>query len=149
MPANNGLRIDDRQGLPNIRKHLSKPDEYQPVEAVEPECLWGVAAQHDDLLPQHYDFGLQSCSRSQWPDEQQPNQSAGFPHGRQDHSIRSPLANRMTFTTFTAPIDLHQLDKYWTVGSIGSWAILEEVAKVERLARAAGSVAPFVHQRGA
>jgi len=65
MPANDGLRLDDRQGLPDIGKHSRKYNEYQPVKSIEAESLRGSSAQYDDLLPQHQDFGFKRCSRSE------------------------------------------------------------------------------------
>jgi len=57
--SDNGLRLDDRQGVPDIG-NMWRADEYQPVEGVEAEPLRGGAAQHDDLLPQKPGFRLRA-----------------------------------------------------------------------------------------
>jgi hypothetical protein len=40
MPANNGIRLNDRQRIANSRKQPIEPNEYQSVDGTEGEFLW-------------------------------------------------------------------------------------------------------------
>jgi hypothetical protein len=59
VPANDGLRPDDRQCISNVRKQSVEADENQPVEDVEAEPLRRRSAPQDnDLLPKDRILGF-------------------------------------------------------------------------------------------
>src|SRR5271166_6261996 len=97
MPANDGLRPDNRQGIANIRKQSIKADEYHPVECAEAEPLRRGAPENDDLLTEGQVLSFKVRPRSEQPDQQPPSQFAGVPHRATASPDSHSLANRMTF----------------------------------------------------
>jgi hypothetical protein len=51
MPANNGLRLDDRQRIANFREHPIETNEYHSVDDAEGEFPWSTSPQDVYLLP--------------------------------------------------------------------------------------------------
>src|SRR5260370_5977851 len=52
MPADKGVRLDDRQRIANFRKQPIETNEYHSVDGAEGEFLWSSPPQNVDLLPQ-------------------------------------------------------------------------------------------------
>src|SRR5712672_2680201 len=44
MPANNGVRLDDRQRIANFREHPIETNEYHSVDGAEGEFPWSTPA---------------------------------------------------------------------------------------------------------
>jgi hypothetical protein len=59
MPANNGIRPNDGERLAGFRKQLADPTQNHPVDGQKWHPTGATSSQHDDLLPQHQDLGLQ------------------------------------------------------------------------------------------
>ena len=57
-PANDGIRPDDSQRMPNIRKQSIEAGQYHPVEGVEAGPLRLGAPKDDDLPPQDQILGF-------------------------------------------------------------------------------------------
>jgi hypothetical protein len=55
-----------------------------PAKYVRP---WPASSQHDDLLPQHENLGLQGRARPQQIDDNPNNYSAEIQHSAEDHRI--------------------------------------------------------------
>ena len=53
MPANNGIRPNDRERLAGFRKQLADPTQNHPVDGQKWHPTGPTSSQHDDLLPQH------------------------------------------------------------------------------------------------
>ena len=51
MPADNGIRPNDRQRITNSREQPIESNEYQSVDAIEGEFLWCPSPQHVYLMP--------------------------------------------------------------------------------------------------
>jgi hypothetical protein len=51
MPANNGVRLDDRQRIANFREHPIETNEYHSVDGAEGEFPWSTPPQDVYLLP--------------------------------------------------------------------------------------------------
>jgi hypothetical protein len=51
MPANYGLRLDDRQRIANSRDHPIETNEYHSVDSAEGEFPWNTSLQDVYLLP--------------------------------------------------------------------------------------------------
>src|SRR5258705_12300266 len=52
MPADNGVRLDDRQRIANFREQPIETNEYHSVDGAEGEFLWSSSPQNVDPLPQ-------------------------------------------------------------------------------------------------
>src|ERR1700738_5512953 len=52
VPADNGVRLHNRQRIARGRKQSMQTNEYQSVDSVEGEFLWSSPPQNIDLLPQ-------------------------------------------------------------------------------------------------
>src|ERR1035441_4601638 len=52
MPADKGVRLDDRQRIENFREQPIETNEYHSVDGAEGEFLWSSSPQNVDLLPQ-------------------------------------------------------------------------------------------------
>src|SRR5258705_8514861 len=51
MPANNGVRLDDRQRIANFREHPIERYEYHSADGAEGEFPWSTPPQDVYLLP--------------------------------------------------------------------------------------------------
>ena len=104
VPANDGLRPDNRNHLKDGRKPATEPNKEKTIRIVEVRSLWRSPAKHIDLLPQDQVFRFQRCSRLEARSQDTENQPEQI--GHQDASLRCPLAastpNRI-FGTHRAP----------------------------------------------
>jgi hypothetical protein len=80
MPADNGVRLNDRQRIANSRKQPIETNEYQSVDGTEGEFLWSGPPQDVYLLPQRPNLCLEHCPRPEQIDERPTNKSAKIPH---------------------------------------------------------------------
>jgi hypothetical protein len=101
MPANNGLRLDDRQRIANFRKHPIETNEYHSVDGAEGEFLWSSPPQNVYLLPQRPSLCLKRCSRADQIDDHPTNKPAENPHGTTASPDSLSTANQIRFATGT------------------------------------------------
>ena len=87
MPANNGIRPNDGERLAGFRKQLADSTQNHPVDGQKWHPTGPTSSQHDDLLPQHQDFGFQRRARSEQIDDKPKNYSAEIQHPAEDHPI--------------------------------------------------------------
>src|ERR1039458_5307989 len=80
MPADNGVRLNDRQNIANSGKQPIETNEYQSVDGTEGEFLWSSPPQNVYLLPQRPNLCLKRCPRPEQIDDQPTNKSAKIPH---------------------------------------------------------------------
>src|ERR1700722_20134901 len=90
VPANDGLRPDDRNHLKDGRKPAIEPNKQKTIRIVEVRSLWRSPAKHIELLPQDQVFRFQRCSRLEARSQDTENQPEQI--GHQDASLRRPLA---------------------------------------------------------
>jgi hypothetical protein len=90
MPANNGIRPNDGERLAGFRKQLADPTQNHPVDGQKWHPTGATSSQHDDLLPQHQDLGLQRRARSEQIDDNPKKYSAEIQHPAEDHPILRP-----------------------------------------------------------
>src|SRR5260370_11223040 len=91
MPADKGVRLDDRQRMANFRKQQIETNEYHPVDGAEGEFLWSSSPQNVDLLPQRPHLSLKHYPRPDQIDNHPTNEPAKIPH-----SARSSSDSRST-----------------------------------------------------
>jgi hypothetical protein len=101
MPANNGARLNDRQGIASARKQSIKTNEYHSVDGTERELLWNCPPQNVYLLPQRPNLCLNSCPRPDQIDDCPTNEPAKIPHPTTGLSDSRSTASRMRFTIWT------------------------------------------------
>src|ERR1035441_7540029 len=82
MPADNGVRLNDRQRIANSRKQPIETNEYQSVDGTKGEFLGSGPPQDVYLLPQRPNLRLERCPRPEQIDERPTNKSAKIPHPR-------------------------------------------------------------------
>src|SRR6266404_2223303 len=70
MPADKGVRLDDRQRIANFREQPIETNEYHSVDRAEREFLWSSSPQNVDLLPQRPNLGLKHYPRPDQIDNQ-------------------------------------------------------------------------------
>src|ERR1019366_8588960 len=80
MPADNGVRLNDRQRIANSRKQPIESNEYQSVDGTEGEFHWSSPPQDVYLLPQRPNLRLEHCPRTEQIDNRPTNKSAKIPH---------------------------------------------------------------------
>src|ERR1700731_3389093 len=90
VPANDGLRPDNRNHLKDGRKPATEPNKEKTIRIVEVRSLWRSPAKHIDLLPQDQVFRFQRCSRLEARSQDTENQLEQI--GHLDASLRRPLA---------------------------------------------------------
>src|SRR6202047_3307298 len=86
MPANNSVRLHDRQRLANVWKQPIETNEYQAVEDAEREFPRSSPPQNIYLLPQCPNLCLERCPRPKQIDNRPSNQPEKIPH----HTTASP-----------------------------------------------------------
>ena len=59
MPSNNRLRLDDHQGIQNVRCNPIEAGKDEPIESVEGESLRRFSTQHIDLVAERQDLRLE------------------------------------------------------------------------------------------
>src|ERR1700686_5057220 len=90
VPANDGLRPDNRNHLKDGRKPAIEPNKKKTIGIVWGGALRRSPAKHIDLLPQDQVFRFQRCSRLEARSQDTENQLEQI--GHQDASLRRPLA---------------------------------------------------------
>src|ERR1700760_3835162 len=90
VPANDGLRPDNRNHLKDGRKPAIEPNKYKTIRIVEMRSLRRSPAKHIDLLPQDQVFRLQRCSRLEARSQDTENPLEQI--GHQDASLGRLLA---------------------------------------------------------
>src|SRR2546429_1126703 len=80
MPADNGVRLDDRQRIANFREQPIETNEYHSVDGAEGEFLWSSSPRNVDLLPQRPDLCLKHYPRPDQIDNHPTNEPAKIPH---------------------------------------------------------------------
>jgi hypothetical protein len=80
MPADNGVRLNDRQSIANSREQPIETNEYQSVDGTEGDFLWSSPPQNVYLLPQGPNLCLEDCPRPEQIDDHPTNKSAKIPH---------------------------------------------------------------------
>jgi hypothetical protein len=82
MPANDRLRLDDRQGIQNTRREPIETGKNKTIESVEDKPLRRFPLQHTELVAEHKGLRLERGARAKEPDENAPNQFEQIPHKR-------------------------------------------------------------------
>ena len=80
MPADKGVRLDDRQRIANFREQPIKTNEYHSVEGAEGEFLWSTSPQNVDLLPQRPNLCLKHYPRPDQIHNHPTNEPVRIPH---------------------------------------------------------------------
>src|SRR6266851_6238263 len=80
MPADKGVRLDDRQRIANFREQPIETNEYHSVDGAEGEFLWSSSAQNVDLVPQRPNLCLKHYPRPDQIDNHPTNEPAKIPH---------------------------------------------------------------------
>jgi hypothetical protein len=80
MPADKGVRLDDRQRIANFREQPIDTNEYHSVDGAEGEFLWSSSPQNVDLLPQRPYLCLKHYPRPDQIDNHPTNEPAKIPH---------------------------------------------------------------------
>ena len=80
MPADKGVRLDDRQRIANFREQPIETNEYYSVDGAEGEFLWSSSPQNVDLLPQRPNLCLKHYPRPDQFHNHPTNEPAKIPH---------------------------------------------------------------------
>src|SRR5882757_3693668 len=80
MPADKGVRLDDRQRIANLREQPIETNEYHSVDGAEGEFLWSSSPQNVDLLPQRPNLCLKHYPRPDQIHNHPTNEPAKIPH---------------------------------------------------------------------
>src|SRR3954471_24779675 len=72
MPAQNRLRLDDREGIQNTRRDPIQADENQAIEGAQDRPLRRRSVQYIQLMTQSQVLCAKRCSRPKQPDEHPP-----------------------------------------------------------------------------
>src|SRR5450759_4560082 len=102
MPADKGVRLNDRQSIANSREQPIETNEYQTVDGTEGEFLWSSPPQDVYLLPQRPNLCLERCPRPEQIDDCPTNKSAKIPHPTTGLPDSRSTASQMRFATGTA-----------------------------------------------
>jgi hypothetical protein len=108
MPADNGVRLNDRQSIANSKKQPIEPNEYQSVYGTEGEFLWSSPPLDVDLLQQGQKLSLEHYPRPQQIDDCPANKSAKIPHPTTGLPDSRSTASRMRFATGTGDETGHE-----------------------------------------
>src|SRR3954451_4827713 len=100
MPAQNRLRLDDREGIQNTRRDPIQAYENQAIEAAQDRPLRRPSVQYIQLMAQGQVLCPKRCSRPEQPDEHPPDQIEQVPHAPFMARFEF-LAKRTGFTTAT------------------------------------------------
>src|SRR5258705_13500121 len=79
MPADKGVRLDDRQRIANFREQPIETNEYHSVDGAQGEFLWSSSPQNVDLLPQRPNLCLKHYPRLDQIDNHPTNEPAKIP----------------------------------------------------------------------
>src|ERR1019366_2833969 len=102
MPADNGVRLNDRQGIANSREQPIETNEYQSVDGTEGEFLWSSPPQYVYLLPQRPNLCLKRCPRPEQLDYRPTNTTAKIPHPTTGWPDSRSTASPIRFATGTS-----------------------------------------------
>src|ERR1019366_7208455 len=103
MPADNGVRLNDRQSIANSREQLIETNEYQSVDGTEGDFLWSSPPQDVYLLPQRPNLCLERCPRPEQIDDRPTNKSAKIPHPTTGLPDSRSTASRIGFRYAQVP----------------------------------------------
>jgi len=95
MPANNGVRLNDRQRIANSREQPIETNEYQAVGGTKGEFLWSSPLQDVYLLPQPSNLCHKRCPRPEQIDGRPTNKFAKIPHPTKGLSDSRSTASRI------------------------------------------------------
>src|ERR1039458_10462255 len=101
MPADNGVRLNDRQSIANSREQPIETNEYQTVDGTEGEFLWTSPPQDVYLLPQRPNLCLERCPRPEQIADCPSNKSAKITHPTTGLPDSRSAASQMRFATGT------------------------------------------------
>src|SRR2546422_11592253 len=102
MPADKGVRLDDRQRIANFREQPIETNEYHSVDGAEGEFLWSSSPQNVDLLPQRPNLCLKRDRIRSTTIQPMSLQRSLIAH---DHRpILDRLPSRIRFATGTAVV---------------------------------------------
>src|SRR5882757_9741350 len=101
MPADKGVRLDDRQRIANFREQPIETNEYHSVDGAEGEFLWSGSPQNVDLLPQLPNLCLKHYPRPDQIDNHPTNEPAKIPHCARSSSDSRSTAKQDRFATGT------------------------------------------------
>src|ERR1039457_2249272 len=101
MPADNGVRLNDRQSIANSREQLIETNKYQSIDGTEGDFLWSSPPQDVYLLPQRPNLCLERCPRPEQIDDRPTNKSAKIPHPTTGLPDSPSTASRIRFATGT------------------------------------------------
>src|SRR5882762_5419584 len=101
MPADKGVRLDDRQRIANFREQPIETNEYHSVDGAEGEFLWSSSPQNVDLLPQRPNLCLKHYPRPDQIDNHPTNEPAKIPHCARSSSDSRSTAKQDRFATGT------------------------------------------------
>jgi hypothetical protein len=101
MPADNGVRLNDRQRIANFREQPIETNEYQLVDGTEGEFPWSSPPQNIYLLPQRPNLCFKRCPRPEKIDDRPTNKSAKIPHPATGLPNSRSTASRIRFATGT------------------------------------------------
>ena len=102
MPADKGVRLNDRQSIANSREQPIETNEYQSVDGTEGEFLWSSPPQDVYLLPQRPNLCLKRSPRPEQIDDRPTNNSAKIPHPTTKLPDSRSTASQARFATGTA-----------------------------------------------
>jgi hypothetical protein len=80
MPADNGFRLYDREGLQNTRRDPIQADEDHTIEVAEDRALRRPSMQHIQLMAQSEYLCLERRLRAKQPEEHPPDQVEQVTH---------------------------------------------------------------------
>jgi hypothetical protein len=102
MPANNGVRLHDRQRIANVWKKPVETNEYQAIEDAERGSLRSNPPQNVDLLAQCPNLCFERCPRPKSIDSRPTNEPEKIPHYTTAPPDSRSNANRIRFPTRTS-----------------------------------------------
>jgi hypothetical protein len=105
LPADNGVRLNDRQRLTSSWEQPIDTNEYQSVDGTEGEFLWSSPPQDVYLLPQRPNLCLKRCPRPDQIDNRPTNEPAKIPHRITESPDSRSTASRIRFAAGTARSD--------------------------------------------
>src|SRR5258705_13992813 len=80
MPADKGVRLDDRQRIANFREQPIETNEYHSVDGAEGKFLWSSSPKNVDLLPQRPNLCLKHYPRPDQIHNHPTDEPAKIPH---------------------------------------------------------------------
>jgi hypothetical protein len=101
MPADNGIRFNDRQRIANSWEQPIEANEYQSVNGIEGDFLWRLSSQDVDLLPQRPNLRFEHCARPEQIDDHPNKKLANISHPATGLPDSRSTASRIQFSTGT------------------------------------------------